>query len=76
MPVTGIFKGQLELDEKDYIVRKTVGEGPQAFKMMTSVEGVFVAGDVHDVSYKQAVTAAGYGCQAALEVERWIEAQD
>ncbi|KKR51063.1 MAG: Thioredoxin reductase [Candidatus Curtissbacteria bacterium GW2011_GWA1_40_16] len=76
LPVTGIFKGQLELDEKDYIVRKTVGEGPQAFKMMTSVEGVFVAGDVHDVSYKQAVTAAGYGCQAALEVERWIEAQD
>lgn len=76
LPVTGIFKGQLELDEKDYIVRKTVGEEPQAFKMMTSVEGVFVAGDVHDVSYKQAVTAAGYGCQAALEVERWIEAQD
>lgn len=76
LPVTGIFKGQLELDEKDYIARKTVGEGPQAFKMMTSVEGVFVAGDVHDVSYKQAVTAAGYGCQAALEVERWIEAQN
>jgi len=73
LPVTAIFKGQLELDEKDYIVRKTVGDGPQSFKMMTSVEGVFVAGDVHDVSYKQAVTAAGYGCQAALEVERWIE---
>ncbi len=73
LPVTGIFKGQLELDDKDYIVRKTVGEGPQAFKMMTSVEGVFVAGDVHDISYKQAVTAAGYGCQAALEVERWLE---
>lgn len=73
LPVTAIFKGQLELDEKNYIVRKTVGDGPQAFKMMTSVEGVFVAGDVHDVSYKQAITAAGYGCQAALEVERWIE---
>ncbi len=73
LPVTGIFKDQLELDEKDYIVRKTVGEGSQAFKMMTSKEGVFVAGDVHDVSYKQAVTAAGYGCRAALEVERWLE---
>ena len=75
LPVTGIFKGQIDLDEKDYIVRKTIGEGPQAYKMATSVEGVFVAGDVHDVSYKQAVTAAGYGCQAALEVERWLEMQ-
>jgi len=75
LSVTGIFKGQLELDEKGYVVRKTVGSGPQAFKMMTSVEGVFVAGDVHDTSYKQAVTAAGYGCQAALEVERWLEMQ-
>lgn len=73
LPVTGVFKGQIELDEKDYIVRKTFGSGPQSFKMATSVEGVFVAGDVHDVSYKQAVTAAGYGCQAALEVERWLE---
>jgi len=72
LPVTAIFKGQLELDEKDYIVRKANGEGPMAYKMMTSVEGVFVAGDVHDVSYKQAVTAAGYGCQAALEAERWL----
>lgn len=72
LPMTAIFKGQLELDSKDYIIRKPQ-EGSTGFKMRTSVEGVFVAGDVHDVSYKQAVTAAGYGCQAALEVERWIE---
>ncbi|MEK7580770.1 MAG: thioredoxin-disulfide reductase [Patescibacteria group bacterium] len=73
LPATDLFKGQLELDEKGYIVRMANGEGPTAFKMMTSKEGVFVAGDVHDVHFKQAVTAAGYGCQAALEVERWLE---
>ncbi len=72
LPVTGVFKGQLALDEKNYIVTRPQ-EGPTGFKMTTSVEGVFVAGDVHDVHYKQAVTAAGYGCEAALEVERWIE---
>lgn len=79
LPVTAIFKGQLELDEKDYIVRKAKGNpstgsgSADAYGMMTSVEGVFVAGDVHDVSYKQAITAAGYGCQAALEAEKWLE---
>lgn len=87
LPVTAIFKGQLELDEKGYIVRKVKGNpsthsgasgqassgSSDAYGMMTSVEGVFVAGDVHDVHFKQAVTAAGYGCQAALEVERWLE---
>lgn len=65
-PATKIFKGHVELDEKEYIVRKE--------NSMTSVAGVFVAGDVHDSRYKQAVTAAGYGCEAAIDAERWLEA--
>lgn len=78
LPVTAIFKGQLELDGKGYI-KRTINDEPStmnAYQMMTSVEGVFVAGDVHDMHFKQAVTAAGYGCQAALEAERWIEMQE
>lgn len=75
LPVTDLFKGQLELDEKGYI-KRTINHEPStmnSYQMMTSVEGVFVAGDVHDVHFKQAITAAGYGCQAALEVEKWLE---
>lgn len=75
-PVTDIFKGQVELDEKGFVVKKGMGDGSRAFRMMSSVEGVFVAGDVHDYHYKQAVTAAGFGCAAALEAERWLEAQE
>ncbi|MDP2632124.1 MAG: thioredoxin-disulfide reductase [Candidatus Curtissbacteria bacterium] len=75
-PVTDIFKGQVELDEKGYVIRKPQGSEPTSLQMTTSVEGVFVAGDVHDLHFKQAVTAAGYGCAAALEAERWLEAQD
>lgn len=75
LPQTELFKGQVELDDKGYVKRMAKGEGPTAFNMMTSVEGVFVAGDVHDYHYRQAVTAAGYGCAAALEAEKWIEAQ-
>lgn len=66
-PVTKLFSGQVELDVKGYMVVKE--------HTRTSVEGVFVAGDVHDYHYKQAVTAAGYGCQAAMDCERWLENQ-
>jgi len=68
-PATKIFEGKIELDEKGY-VKKVKRDG---FNMMTSREGVFVAGDVHDHKYKQAVTAAGYGCEAALEVEKYLD---
>lgn len=79
-PATEIFKGQVELDEKGYVKRMLNDErrttSVKRFQMTTSVEGVFVAGDVHDYHYRQAVTAAGFGCMAAMEVEKWIEARD
>ena len=63
-PNTDLFKGQLDLDEWGYL---------KVFDhTKTSVEGVFAAGDVHDFRYRQAITAAGSGCKAALDVERWL----
>jgi thioredoxin reductase (NADPH) len=64
-PNTKVFRGQVELDEKGYVVAKD--------ETRTSVEGVFVAGDVHDYHYKQAITAAGAGCKAALDAQRYLE---
>jgi thioredoxin reductase (NADPH) len=64
-PATSIFAGKIELDEKGYVV---VRENTK-----TSVEGVFVAGDVHDYHYKQAVTAAGFGCMAAMDALKFLE---
>ena len=63
-PNTGFLKGQVELDDKGYLVLK---KGTQ-----TSVPGVFGCGDIHDVRYKQAVSAAGWGCMAALDCERYL----
>lgn len=64
-PNTQMLKGQIELDAKGYLVVKN--------QTRTSVEGVFSAGDVHDIRYRQAITAAGSGCMAALDVEKYLE---
>lgn len=67
-PNTAIFEGQLDLDGAGYIV------SPDG--VSTNVEGVFVAGDVNDVRYKQAITAAGAGCRAAMDAEKHLEAME
>jgi len=68
-PNTGIFKGKIELDPKDYIVLH--GNNTQ-----TSIPGVFAAGDVADSRYRQAITAAGSGCMAAIDAEHFLESKE
>jgi thioredoxin reductase (NADPH) len=64
-PSTSVFSGKIELDEKGYV---------KVFdRTKTSVPGIFVAGDVHDFHYKQAITAAGYGCMAAMDVINFLQ---
>lgn len=65
-PSTEIFKGFVDLDKKGYVVKKEQNNSS------TAIEGVFVSGDVHDYHYKQAVTAAGYGCMAGMDVLEYL----
>lgn len=64
-PNTKLFRGKIELDEKGYVLARN--------ETKTSVEGVFAAGDVRDFRYRQAITAAGEGCKAALDVRKYLE---
>jgi len=68
-PNTDFVKGQLEMDDTGYLITKGKSTA-------TSVEGVFAAGDVADSVYRQAITSAGEGCKAALDVERWLGMQE
>lgn len=68
-PNTKLFEGQLELNPTGYII-------PKAGSSYTSVDGVFACGDCQDWTYRQAITAAGSGCMAAIDAERWLEARE
>ena len=67
IPNTAVFKGQIDTDAEGYILSKGGAK--------TNIPGVFHAGDVQDRVYKQAITAAGAGCMAAMEAERYLEAE-
>jgi thioredoxin reductase (NADPH) len=67
-PNTELFQGQLDMDPTGYLLTRGIGTE-------TNIEGIFAAGDVADHSYRQAITAAGSGCKAAIDAERWLEAQ-
>ena len=68
IPNTGFLGGQVRLDDHGYVIL----DGPTG----TNVEGVFACGDVADTRYRQAITAAGTGCQAAIDAEKWLEEQN
>jgi thioredoxin reductase (NADPH) len=63
-PNTSIFKNQIDMDERGYVTVRSYTK--------TNIDGVFASGDVHDYRYRQAITAAGFGCMAALDIEKWL----
>jgi len=68
IPNTDFLQGQLDTDDQGYLV-------PKGRTTQSNIEGVFVCGDCQDHTYRQAITAAGSGCQAAIDAERWLELQ-
>jgi thioredoxin reductase (NADPH) len=72
-PNTDLFKGQLAMEDNGYLI---TGVDTGEMESATNVAGVFACGDVQDHTYRQAITAAGSGCMAAIDAERWLEAQD
>ena len=68
-PNTGLFGGLLDMDDNGYLIT-------QPGKTATNIPGVFACGDAQDSYYRQAITAAGTGCMAAIEAERWLESQE
>jgi thioredoxin reductase (NADPH) len=75
-PATSVFKDVVAVDKRNYIVKaehKHLGDEGQLFNTSTSIRGVFVAGDVHDYQYKQAVTASGFGCMAGMDALKYLD---
>ena len=71
-PNTAIFKGQLDMDATGYLITRGGNDGNAG---ATNIDGIWAAGDVKDHVYRQAITSAASGCQAALDAERWLDSQ-